>query len=73
MGAMLSGRWHTWQRFCKMGAMSLVKVTCAAAVVAQAAKMTPEIEAFPPDRCIHASFATWIKYTWKSRRVATRY
>src|SRR5689334_15411993 len=28
MGANVSGRWHTWQRFWRIGATSFVKVTC---------------------------------------------
>src|ERR1700722_9830441 len=28
MGAKVSGRWHTWHRFCRRGATSFVNVTC---------------------------------------------
>ena len=54
MGAMLSGRWHSWQDRCSIGAMSSANVTAAAPLPAGWA---PAAAGKPPENAATAAMA----------------
>ncbi len=68
MGAMEPGRWHSWQRAWKMGAMSLVKVTGRAAASEPA--LTDESAAVEePGRTSKAAKAAPAANTWRMEQI----